>query len=167
MQSPLEGFRREKPNKLLSIALKIPPRVYYGPLASLMSWRCVMVLTTIGRKSGLPRTIGVSYMPLNGRYVSFAGWGVSANWYRNVVANPEVTIRVGGKTMKATGHLVLDPNERINLMALKQEQARHCGPPVFMRPLLKLTRAFDFDAEIAMAVEHAGELPIVQFEPHD
>lgn len=167
MQSPLEGFRRKKPNKFLSIALKIPPHVYYGPLASLMSWRCVMMLTTVGRKSGLPRSICVSYMPLDDRYVSFSGWGVSANWYRNVVANREVTIRVGGKTMKATGHLVLDRNVRIKLMDLKQEQARHCGPPVFMRPLLKLTKAFDFDGEIAMAVEHAGELPIVQFEPHN
>jgi deazaflavin-dependent oxidoreductase (nitroreductase family) len=132
-----------------------------------MKWRCVMVLTTTGRKSGLPRTVGVSFMPHNGRYVAFSGWGVSSNWYRNVVANPEVTIRVGGETMRATGHPVLDPDQRIDLMLLKREQAKHCGPPQFMRPLLRLTHVFDYDAEIAMAVEHAPELPIVEFAPHE
>ncbi len=166
MPSPLEGFRRPKPGKFLSTALKIPSHIYFGPLAALMSWRCVMVLTTTGRKSGQPRTLCISYMPLNDHYVSFSGWGVSSNWYRNVVANPEVTIRVGGKTMRATGHLILEPKERIDLMMLKQEQSKHCGPPMFMRPILRLTKAFDFDAEIAMAVEHAHELPIVEFEPH-
>ncbi len=127
----------------------------------------MMILTATGRKSGLPRTTGVSYMFLNGSYISFSGWGVSSNWYRNVVANPEVTLRVGGKTIHATTKPILDPNRRLELMLRMREQSKHCGPPLFIRPLLKLTKAFDYDAEIAMAVEHAAELPIVEFVPHN
>jgi deazaflavin-dependent oxidoreductase (nitroreductase family) len=127
MSSPLQGFRRAKTGPLLALAFKVPPLLYHGPLASLLSARCVMVLTATGRKSGLPRTNGVSYMHLNGNYISFSGWGISSNWYRNVVANPEVTLKVGRKTIRATAHPVTD---------------------------------------IAMAVEHAHELPIVEFVPH-
>ena len=167
MASPLQGFRRPRAGTLLSLTLKVPPHVYHGPLASLMSSRCMMILTATGRKTGLPRTNGVSYMRLNGHYISFSGWGVSSNWYRNVVANPEVTLRVGRKTMRATASPILDPDRRIELMLRMREQSKHCGPPQFIRPLLKLTRAFDYDAEIAMAVEHAAELPIVEFVPHE
>lgn len=167
MSSSLEGFRRKKAGPLLALAFKIPPLLYYGPLASLLGSRCVMVLTVKGRKSGIPRTSGVSYMSLNDNYISFSGWGVSSNWYRNVVANPEVTLKVGRKTIHATAHPVTDPDRRIDLMLRMREQSKHCGPPQFIRPLLRLSRAFDYDAEIAMAVEHAHELPIVEFVPHD
>ncbi len=167
MPSPLEGFHRKKAGTLLRYVFKLPPLVYRGPLASLMSSRCVMVLTVTGRKSGLPRTNGVSYMYLNGHYISFSGWGVSSNWYRNVVANPEVTLRVGRKTIHATAKPVLDRDRRIDLMLRMREQSKHCGPPQFMRPLLRLTKTFDYDNEINMAVEHAHELPIVEFIPHD
>ena len=166
MPSPLEGFRREKAGALLRIGLKLPPHLYHGPIASLMSSRCVMVLTATGRKSGVPRTTGVSYMKLNGNYISFSGWGVSSNWYRNVVANPEVTLQVGRQRIHATAHPVTDPDRRISLMLRMREQSKHCGPPQFIRPLLRLSHAFDYENEINMAVDHAQELPIVEFIPH-
>ncbi len=167
MSNALEGFRRNRPGSLLKFVFKLPPLLYHGPLAWLMRSRCVMVLTATGRKSGLSRTIGVSYMHLNGNYISFSGWGVSSNWYRNVVANPEVTLKVGRKTIHATANPVTDRDRRIDLMLRMREQSKHCGPPQFVRPLLRLTHAFDYDNEIQMAVEHAHELPIVEFVPHD
>ncbi|MGA7669754.1 MAG: nitroreductase family deazaflavin-dependent oxidoreductase [Nitrolancea sp.] len=166
MPSPLEGFKRQKANPLLRIAFKLPVLMYHGPIASLMSSRCVMVITATGRKSGLPRTNGVSYMKFNGNYISFSGWGVSSNWYRNVVANPEVTLRVGRKTIHVTAHPVTDPDRRISLMLRMREQSKHCGPPQFIRPLLRLSHTFNYENEINMAVDHAEELPIVEFVPH-
>jgi deazaflavin-dependent oxidoreductase (nitroreductase family) len=166
MSTPLEGFHRTKAGPLLALGFKIPPLLYHGPLARLLSSRCVMVLTATGRKSGLPRTNGISYLCLNGNYISFSGWGVSSNWYRNVVANPEVTLKVGRKTIRATANPVTDPDRRIELMLRMREQSQHCGPPRFIRPVLRLSRSFDYDNEIAMAVEHAHELPIVEFVPH-
>jgi deazaflavin-dependent oxidoreductase (nitroreductase family) len=167
MPTPLQGFRRERAGALLKYAFKIPPLLYHGPFASLMGSRCVMVLTATGRKSGRPRTIGVSYMYLNGNYISFSGWGVSSNWYRNVVANPEVTLKVGRKTIRATARPVTDRDRRVDLMLRMREQSKHCGPPQFIRPLLRLSRTFDYDAEIQLAVDHAPELPIVEFVPRD
>jgi hypothetical protein len=46
-----------------------------------------------------------------------------------------------------------------------RDRSCRCGPPRFIRPLLALTRVFDYDAEIAKAVEHARELPVIEFTP--
>src|SRR5688500_599396 len=105
-------FTRERPNTLLRLAFKIPPKIYWGPLASFMSSRCVMKLTTTGRTSGKPRTISISYHPLNGGYFGLSGFGVESQWYKNIQVNPEVTIQVGRETMQATARVVEDPERR-------------------------------------------------------
>jgi len=166
MSSPLSGFRRTKPGWLLRTVFKLPTLLYHGPAAAFLSSRCVMMLTTTGRKSGLPRTNGVSFMRLDGHYISFSGWGVSSNWYRNVVANPEVTLQVGRKRIRATANPVLDPDRRQDLMQRMQVCSKDCGPPQYIRPLMRLTKTFDYENEIRMAVEHARELPVVEFVPH-
>jgi deazaflavin-dependent oxidoreductase (nitroreductase family) len=166
MSSPLSGFRREKPGWLLRTVFKLPRLMYHGPIAAFLSTRCVMMLTATGRKSGLPRTNGVSFMELDGHYISFSGWGVSSNWYRNVVANPEVTLQVGRRRIRATAHPVLDPDRREELMQRMQVCSKNCGPPQYIRPLMRLTKTFDYENEIRMAVAHARELPVVEFVPH-
>lgn len=159
-------FRRERPGPFLRFFFKAPTKLYRGPLAELLRSRCVMLLTTTGRRSGLPRTNGISFMPLGDRYVVFSGWGVTSNWYRNVLANPEVIIQVGRRRLRATARLVEDPERRKELMLLMQQRSDQCGPPRFIRPLLRLFRAFDYDAEIRMAVEQGGNLPVVELIPH-
>lgn len=160
-------FTRQPPTGLLRFFLKSLPLLYRGPLAELFRWRCVMLLTTVGRKSGLPRTGGVSFMQVGDRYVSFAGWGVRANWYQNVRAHPEVIIQVGRRRMRATARPVEDPERRRELMLMMQRHSAHCGPPRAIRPLLRLTRLFDYDAEIRLAVAQGGNLPVVEFYPHE
>lgn len=57
----------------------------------------VCLLTTIGKKSGAPRTAALLYM-LDGERVIVAGsqGGLPKHplWYGNLVANPEVTIQI-------------------------------------------------------------------------
>lgn len=160
------SFRRQRPSGLLRFFLKQPQRLYHGPVAEFMRRRYVMLLTTTGRKSGLPRTNGVSFMPLDGSFIIFSGWGVNSNWYRNLRANPEVVIQVGQKRLRATARPIEDPVRRRELMLMMRRQSAHAGPPKFMRPMLRLTRLFDYDREIRMAVEHAEELPVIELVPH-
>jgi deazaflavin-dependent oxidoreductase (nitroreductase family) len=144
----------------------LPRRFYVGPLAELLSSRCVLLLTTRGRRSGLPRQTLVSFMPLlDGRYVIFSGWGIKSDWYRNVRADPRVRINVGRQQLNATAKLVEDPEQRRGLMLRMAARSSGCGPPRPVRPLLKLTRAFDYQGEIDMAVEAGGTLPVVEITP--
>jgi len=150
----------------MRLMLSVPKVLYRGPLAELMRSRCILLLTTRGRKSGLPRTTPVSFMPRDGRLYVFSGWGVESGWYRNVRANGAVQVRVGRRRMNATARVVEDPEQRAALMRQMQGRSSACGPPRPMRPLLKMTRMFDYEGEISMAVAVGGTLPVVEITPN-
>jgi len=160
------SFHRPRAAGWLRALLRVPRFLYSGPIAEIMRGRCVLLLTTRGRRSGLPRTTAVSFMPVSNHYVVFSGWGVGSNWYRNVLANPQVTVKVGRRTMRATARVVEDPSRRATLMRQMQARSAGCGPPKPIRPLLKLTGVFDYQGEIDMAVAAGGSLPVVEIFPH-
>ncbi len=57
-----------------------------------------MLLTTIGRKSGKPRTKPLAYLRDGEDIVCVASQGGRANhplWYSNLVANPDCTVQIG------------------------------------------------------------------------
>jgi deazaflavin-dependent oxidoreductase (nitroreductase family) len=149
----------------MQVFFKVPVLLYRGWLGEVFRWRCILRLTTTGRKTGHLRTTCVSYMPLNEHYVVFAGWGVRADWYRNLLAHPAVAIQVGRRRLRATAQPVSDPVRRRALMLQMQARSGRCGPPRFLRPLLRGARVFDYDREIALAVEQAEALPVVELVP--
>jgi deazaflavin-dependent oxidoreductase (nitroreductase family) len=58
----------------------------------------VLLLTTIGRRSGQPRTAPLLYLQDGDSYVIVASKGGMAHhplWYRNLESNPEVEVEVG------------------------------------------------------------------------
>ena len=158
-------FDRGRPNRLQRAFFRGPVRFYRGPVAGLLGSRCVLMLTTKGRKSGKPRTTGVSFMREGSNYIVFAGWGVRSNWYQNLLADPEVSVRVGSRQFAARAVPVADPERRKALMVRMQAGSGRCGPPALVRPILRATRAFDYDAELRLAVEQAGNLPVVELVP--
>ena len=101
-------------------------------------------------------------MPVDDHYVAFSGWGVRSDWYRNVRAHPEVFITVGRRHIRAMARVVDDPERRRQLMQQMQARSPRCGPPQPVRPLLKRTGLFDYDAEIKMAVAAGETLPVVE-----
>jgi deazaflavin-dependent oxidoreductase (nitroreductase family) len=159
-------FARRRANPLLRLLLKAPALVYRGPIGEFLQSRCVMLLTTTGRRTGKPRTGAVSFMPLGDRFIVFSGWGTSSNWYRNLRKSPEVTVKIGHQTMRATARLVEDPEQRRALMRQMERRSSACGPPQPIRPLLKLLRIFDYQADIDMAVAAGGSLPVFEIVPH-
>ena len=155
------SFARPRASPLLRFFLKTPVLLYRGPIADLLRSRCVMLLTTKGRRSGLPRTGPVSFMPLDDHFVVFSGWGITSDWYQNLRANPEVSITVGRRRMRAMALPVEDPERRRELMLRMQARSGGCGPPKPVRPLLKTLRVFDYQGEIDMAVR-GSDLPVVE-----
>jgi deazaflavin-dependent oxidoreductase (nitroreductase family) len=158
-------FDRGRPGALRRLFFKAPISLYRGPVAEVLRSRCIMLLTTIGRRSGQKRTNGVSFMPLGDRYIVFSGWGVRSDWYKNLLVNPEVTIKVGGKTMRATAVPVSDPARRRELMQQMRQRSKQCGPPEPVRTVLSKTGIFDYEAELDLALKQGGELPVVELIP--
>jgi deazaflavin-dependent oxidoreductase (nitroreductase family) len=77
----------------------------------------VLLLTTIGAKTGRPRVTPLNFSTDGDRVVVIASNAGSARhpaWYRNLVANPEVTIELGSETFKARASTAEEP-ERTRL----------------------------------------------------
>jgi len=52
----------------------------------------IMVLTHVGRKTGISRRIPLNYAIVDGDVYCTAAFGSRSDWYRNLLANPEVEI---------------------------------------------------------------------------
>lgn len=52
----------------------------------------IMVITHTGRKSGAKRQTPVNYAIVDGELYCAAGFGSLADWYRNIMANPQVEV---------------------------------------------------------------------------
>ena len=70
------------------------------------------LVTTKGRKSGKPRARVMRAVRDGKRAYAAAILGDRADWVRNVRADPNVTIKLGGKTYRATARALVDPAER-------------------------------------------------------
>ena len=79
-------------------------RANRGKSGGPMEGRPLLLLTTTGAKSGQPRTTPMMYIPDGNRLLviaSNAGAPVHPDWYRNLVAYPEVTVEVGNEIFEA------------------------------------------------------------------
>jgi deazaflavin-dependent oxidoreductase (nitroreductase family) len=77
----------------------------------------VCLLTTIGRKTGAPRTTPLLYIEDGSSVIVVASYGGMAShplWYDNLVANPSVQVQVG-RRVRVMRARVATPDERAAL----------------------------------------------------
>jgi len=75
----------------------------------------VLLLTTVGRKSGVRRTAPVLYLADGNRFVVVAskgGFSTHPLWYKNLESNPNVEIEVGGERQKMTARRASEAEKR-------------------------------------------------------
>lgn len=82
-------------------------RLGLGPLIG----RLFMIMTTTGRKSGLPRRTAIEYHQYAGRKYVFVGW-VQSDWYQNLRANPLMTIQTAADVEAVRARVVESIEER-------------------------------------------------------
>ena len=103
---------RELANRLFRAPLYIY-QLGWGPA---INWVPLLILTTKGRRSGLPRHVVVEYRRHGSKYYLFSGWGAEADWYRNIQQNPQVTIQHGDHVGGARASRVEDPAEALRAL---------------------------------------------------
>ena len=89
----------------------------------------LILLTTIGAKSGQPRTSPVAYMADGDRILIIASKGgapTNPDWYHNLVINPLVTVEVGSERFEARA-TVPQGEERDRLFNKVVEQMPNFG----------------------------------------
>ena len=81
----------------------------------LTGWQ--LLLTTTGRKSGLPRFTPLGYLVADGAAWVLAGYGSTTLWYRNLVADPAVEVLLPARPpFAAEATEILDPAVRARII---------------------------------------------------
>jgi len=75
-----------------------------------------MVITHTGRKSGLKRRTPVNYAVVNDEVYCTAGFGSMSDWYRNLIANPQVEVWLPDGWYAGIAEEVTQPEARLQLM---------------------------------------------------
>jgi deazaflavin-dependent oxidoreductase (nitroreductase family) len=84
-------------------------RATNGKVTGDFAGRPLLLLTTTGAKSGQPRVSPLVYTTDGDRIIIIASKGgapTNPDWFRNVVANPTVTVELPGETFQARATVV-------------------------------------------------------------
>jgi deazaflavin-dependent oxidoreductase (nitroreductase family) len=141
-----------------AVPWRLPIWFYRLGLGGLLGER-FLLLTHTGRVSGMPRQAVVEVVyhdaGTNSYYVA-SGFGERSQWYRNILANPQVTVQVGNRVMAARAErLSVAEGER----RLAEYARRH---PTALRELSRLLR-LPYDGSPESLHKLAELLPVVAF----
>jgi F420H(2)-dependent quinone reductase len=80
-------------------------RLSHGKIGSKLGTQTILLLHTIGRKSGQDRAIPIAYFDYKDHYLIVASnWGKErqADWYLNLKHHPQAKLEVKGKVLSVT-----------------------------------------------------------------
>ena len=83
-----------------------------GPLLTTPVAGSNLLLRTTGRKSGLVREAPLGYTVIEDRVVVVAGYGRSAHWFRNALADPQVEMLLPGALIAGLAEEITEPDQR-------------------------------------------------------
>jgi deazaflavin-dependent oxidoreductase (nitroreductase family) len=123
-------------SKFLALSMKYFARAHIwvyrrtnGKLGARLLWFPAALLTTIGRKSGQPRTTATLYLRDGDRVVvpaSFGGRAEHPRWYLNLKSNPKVEVQIRDEQLKLVARDATD-----------EERNRYWPPLIRMYPPYK------------------------------
>jgi deazaflavin-dependent oxidoreductase (nitroreductase family) len=93
------------PLKLFMALNTFAIRLSRGRIGNQLGTQTILLLHTVGRKSGRPHITPIAYFYTNGYYLLIgSNWGKSHNaaWYYNLLARPRTTIEVKGRQIPVT-----------------------------------------------------------------
>ena len=99
-------------------ALKAPIYLYRMGLGRIIG-QYIILITHTGRKSGLPRrTLTEFHIAENGKKYVPSGFGAKAQWYKNIMADPRVTLQSKDGIEHMRGYRVTDDAELLMVHGL-------------------------------------------------
>jgi deazaflavin-dependent oxidoreductase (nitroreductase family) len=143
--------------------LRLPIWLYRLNLGWLLGQR-FLLLTHTGRKSGLIyRTVieVVDHDDQSGTYTVASGWGKKADWYRNILKTPDVTVQVGRRLSKARAVPLTISEGHEKLYAYAQKH------PGAFRELSYLMLGKRLDADRDDILKMAEKIPLIALQPRD
>ncbi len=97
-------------NRVVKALLKAPVLLWRLGLGR-FTGHSLMIMTTTGRKSGLPRRTPIQFHAQGGRKYIVTLRGPNTDWYRNMMADPRITIQTAAGSEHVRAHRVSDDRE--------------------------------------------------------
>ena len=113
---------RARPTGLARVLVRAPVLLYRLGLGGLIA-KHTLLLTTTGRRSGLPRVVPLDYHQEGDTFYLIVEGGSRSPWFRNLVANPEVEVRVGCRRIKGMATPLTDAKEKAVVLRLFQQRS--------------------------------------------
>jgi deazaflavin-dependent oxidoreductase (nitroreductase family) len=111
MGNEAEPIRIAYPSsRLLKQAFKVPIPLWRMGLGFPVG-RLFMILTTTGRKSGRLRHTAIEFHEHKGRKYIYSAFGEKADWYKNFLADPHVTIQTASGAEHMMARRLTDEKE--------------------------------------------------------
>jgi deazaflavin-dependent oxidoreductase (nitroreductase family) len=141
-----------------------PNRLYAAGLGRLLGHRFVQI-RHVGRRSGRPFSAVVEvvrYDPATGEATVMAGYGPSADWYRNVLAAGRVDLDFG-RGPRPAGFRTVGQAEAEQV--LRDYLRRYRLVALAMNAFLGWLAGWPFDASAAAITKLCQEMPMLAFRP--
>jgi deazaflavin-dependent oxidoreductase (nitroreductase family) len=79
----------------------------------------ILLLTTTGRKTGLSRVTPLQYEDIDGAIYVASAKGTRAHWFRNILANPRVHVRIKSRRFEGLAQPVTDASRIADFLELR------------------------------------------------
>ncbi len=159
----MPAFSRASTLKVLSaFALRLihlPPRLLYAVGLGSLIGRVGLLLTTTGRRTGLPRVTPLQYEEIGGVIFVVAMRGLKADWVRNLRANPKVQVRIRSRCLSGRAETITDPARIADFIQVRLE--RH---PRMIAAILR-AEGVAVPASRAELEQYAANLTLVAIRP--
>jgi deazaflavin-dependent oxidoreductase (nitroreductase family) len=123
--------------------------------------RLILLFTTTGRKTGLRRVTALQYEEVDGAYLLGSSRGLRADWVRNLIANPEVEVRVRSRHFHGRAEVVSDPKRTADFLSLRLKRHPRIIGKIFEMDGLPPTPSRE------QLVNYAARLALVIVRPVD
>ena len=138
---------------------RIHQRLYSAGKGWVVGW-IILLLEHTGRKSGKIYATPLQYEKIDGQYYVGAGRGPNADWYKNILTNPNVHVRVGRLEFFGWAEPVTDPQRVVDFLKLRIK--RHPRMMGLMMKLHKLPmrpgddQLFELAKTLTVVILHPG-----------
>jgi deazaflavin-dependent oxidoreductase (nitroreductase family) len=122
--------------------------------------KIILLLTTTGRKSGLPRTTPVQYEEVNGLICVGSARGQKSDWFKNILANPRVHVQMQKREFDAVAETVIDTKRVADFIQLRVQ--RH---PIMLRLIMFLADGLPFNFDRAQLEKYCENRAMVILRP--
>jgi len=110
---------KNEPGLIWRIMQRLNRRVAHNYQRGIGPARVVMLLTTTGRKSGLPRITPLQFEESDGIYYLGSARGAAADWFQNIRANPRVQVQIRQRQFTGAAEAVTEPGRVADFLELR------------------------------------------------